>query len=90
MSLIINSNGKVERLPPFTKMIRRVVRDLQTQARAINIGLDLDVATGDALDKLADLYGVRRANASCSDGEFCEESDEALRNRMLYIVRGYV
>ena len=92
MSLIINSNGKVEHLHPFTKMIRRAIRNIEAAAAAANVannivskGLFLDTATGDALDKLADLYGVRRVNASCPKGEFCEESDEALRARMLHM-----
>jgi phage-related baseplate assembly protein len=77
MPLIINSNGKVERLSLLAKMVRRISK----------IPVSLNTATGDALDRLASIYSIKRMVVSSPEGEFDEESDEALRTR-LQCIRG--
>lgn len=98
MPLIINSDGKIELLTPAQKYLRSYA--FHDFMDSLNIKLDdivksqsLSVATGEALDKLANIYDVKRVDACTPDGEYgecSEESDEALRTRLKYIARGYV
>jgi phage-related baseplate assembly protein len=98
MPLIINSNGKIELISPAQKYLRGAAHQdfmdkLYDELTKVANNQSLTVATGEALDKLADIYGVRRMNSCSPDGEFTEcheESDEALRTRVKYLVRGYV
>ena len=98
MPLIINSTGKVKRLSTLQKYLKSVAYQqyIEQLTGRLSEALDkikTDMASAEALDKLADIYGVRRMNAASPDGEYCgcaEESDEALRTRLKYLVRGYV
>lgn len=99
MSLIINSSGKIELLSNASKAIRRALaHNLADMSRLYDELADvakshsLNTATGEALDKLADMYGIQRKNACVPSGGYgrcSEESDQALRTRLQYIVRGY-
>jgi phage-related baseplate assembly protein len=98
MPLIINSSGKIELITPVDKYLRSAayqdyMTDLYNQLTKVATNQSLSVATGEALDRLANIYDVRRMDSCPPDGEYggCnEESDEALRTRLRYIARGYV